>query len=112
MACTGKDGERGDDFCTEDRIVPGIAGGIRGKLGHLRPFPLAASHEAARRWSTGSASAHSASAGSHQISRRRPDPTKAVATASPTRSRRSEERRGGKGWVRTCRYGGGRGTKK
>src|SRR3546814_16232595 len=89
VAFTGKDGERCDDFCTEDRIVAGIAGE---KLGHLRPFPFVASHEAAKRRTTGSASAPSARAGSPQISNHIHDPTKTVPPARSDTGRDRENR--------------------
>src|SRR3546814_3381072 len=83
MALARRNGERGDDLFAKHGIVAGVAG----KLAHLRPFPFVSAQWAARRRSTGSASTHSASVGSHQISKRRPEPTKAVAPASPMRSR-------------------------
>src|SRR3546814_12756908 len=75
MALVQGDGERGEDLVAEDRIVAGIAG----KLAHLRPFPLVSAQLAARRRSTGSASAQSARAGSHQTSKPRSSAERGVA---------------------------------
>jgi len=49
MALTGGDGECCEDFFTEDRIVARIPGELGKDVGHLRPFPLVASHDAASR---------------------------------------------------------------
>src|SRR3546814_5372311 len=45
MALAGGNGESGDDFFAEDRIVPRISGQVTGKFGHFRAFPLDRSEE-------------------------------------------------------------------